>query len=116
MTDTCKNNVVEFPVGGGGERVTIASGLASPQGLTVDAAGDVFITDTGNNRVVEVLAGSGTQISVASSLGTPYAVAVDGSGNVYVADTGNNRVLELQRALPPTLTFADDGFGECERG
>ena len=60
-------------------------------------AGDVFIADTDNNRVVEVPAGGGPQITVASGLNFPAGVAVDGAGDVFIADTGNNRVVEVQR-------------------
>jgi len=54
----------------------------------VDGAGDLYIADTGNNRVVEV-----TAAGVASVLSTggltlshPFGVAVDGAGDVYIAD------------------------------
>src|SRR5208283_5071451 len=40
-----------------------ASGLASPSGVAVDAAGDVYIADHGN-RIVKVPAGGGVQITV----------------------------------------------------
>jgi sugar lactone lactonase YvrE len=72
------------------------SGLSNPTGLAVDRAGDVFIVDTLNNRVVEVPAGGGAQVTVASGLNGPYGgVAVDTAGDVFVADTRNNRVVEV---------------------
>ena len=45
--------VVEVPAGGGAQ-TTVGSGLNLPYGVAVDGAGDVFIADTYNNRVVEV--------------------------------------------------------------
>ena len=72
-----------------------ASGLNCPYGVAVDGAGDVFIADTGNNRVVEVPAGGGAQTTVGSGLSYPYGVAVDGAGDVFIADTCNNRVVEV---------------------
>ena len=80
----------------------LASGLSSVTAVAVDGGGNVYIADTGNNRVIEELYFSGItynqpvswQIVVAGTgLSSPAGVAVDGSGNVYIADTGNNRVL-----------------------
>ena len=79
------------------------NGLTGPLGLAADSSGNIYIADTGNNRVVEEMylsgvtydtpAGYGLQLVVASGLSGPQAVAVDASGNAYVADTGNNRIL-----------------------
>ena len=64
--------------------------------MAVDGAGDVYVTEIGNNRVVKLTAGSSTQTVLPfTGLNQPYAVAVDAAGNVYVADWGNNRVLKL---------------------
>jgi len=72
-----------------------ATGLSSPNGVAVDAAGDVFIADSGNNRVVEVTP-SGIQTTVpATGLNSPSSVAVDGAGDVFIADSGNNQVVEV---------------------
>jgi YVTN family beta-propeller protein len=70
-------------------------GLSSPGGVAVDVAGDVFIADSGNNRVVEVPAGGGAQFTVGSGLNDPTGVAVDGAGDVFIADSSNNRVVEV---------------------
>jgi sugar lactone lactonase YvrE len=85
-----------------GFATAIGSGFANPYSMTVDAAGDVFIADYGNSRVVEVpyLALTGTygpQITIASNPGVylPAAVAVDGAGNVFIADWGQGQVVEL---------------------
>ena len=86
--------MVEIPAGGGAQ-TTVGSGLNFPDGVAVDGAGDVFIADTDNSRVVEVPAGGGAQITVASGLNDPSGVAVDGAGDVFIADTGNNRVVEV---------------------
>ena len=83
-----------------GAQTTILSGLNGPEAVAVDAAGDVFIADTGNNRVVEVPVGGCPAAgcpTVGSNLGLamPAGVAVDAAGNVYIADTGNNRVVKV---------------------
>ena len=92
--------------------VTVGTGLSVPQGVAVDASGNVYIADTGNNRVLmETLsAGAYTQSTVVSGLSSPSAVAVDGSGNVYIADTGNNRVL-IETLSAGTYTQATVGTG-----
>ncbi len=111
VADSGNNRVVEVPAGGGAQTTVSASGLYHPYGVAVDGAGDVFIADTENNRVVEVPAGGGAQTTVGSGMDVPEAVAVDGTGDVFVADSGNNRVVEVQRALPPTLSFASTAVG-----
>ena len=60
----------------------------------MDSAGDVFIADSGNNRVVEVTP-SGIETTIGSGLAFPEGVAVDGSGDVFIADSGNNQVVEV---------------------
>jgi len=60
----------------------------------VDSAGAVYVTDTGNNRVLKLTADSATPTVLPfNGLRRPGAVAVDSGGNLYVADTGNNRVV-----------------------
>ena len=81
--------------------------LNSPSGVAVDAAGNVYIADTGNNFVeivtpdgnLKVIAGGGGTLPSTTSgpatsalLNGPRGVAVDTAGNVYIADTGNNFV------------------------
>ena len=92
-----------------------AAELAGPTGTATDASGDVFIADTGNNRVREVLpsgtirtvAGSGVSCLVqkltsasigdggpalGASLCAPSGVAVDSQGSLYISDSGHNEV------------------------
>jgi sugar lactone lactonase YvrE len=81
---------------GPGVQATVGSGLYNPEGVAVDAAGDVFIADSYNNRVVEVPAGGGgTQITVGSGLTGPRSVTVDGAGDVFIADLGNSPVVKV---------------------
>jgi len=61
-----------------------ATGLSFPESVAVDQQGNVFIADSGNNRVVEV-APNGTQVTIGSFY-QPVAVAVDGQDNVFVTD------------------------------
>jgi hypothetical protein len=78
-----------------GAQTTVGSGLHGPSAVAVDGAGDIFIADSGNNRVLEVPAGGGAQTTVGSGLSGPSAVAVDGAGDIFIADFNNNRVVEV---------------------
>jgi len=81
--------------------------LAGPNGVFADAAGNVFISDTGNQRVREVspagiintILGGGNGgdggAPTAAQFANPNGVAVDSAGNYYIADTGNNTVREV---------------------
>ena len=80
---------------GPGTQTTIGSGWSNPYGLAVDEAGDVFVADIGNKRVVEIPAGGGAPITIGSGFNLPDGVAVDGAGDVFVADNGNDQVVEV---------------------
>ena len=81
--------------------------LSGPQGVAVDALGNVYIADTGNNIVrkvdttgnITLFAGtpdhSGVTVAGAATsvlLGSPYQLATDLAGNVFIADFGNSVV------------------------
>jgi hypothetical protein len=74
------------------------TGLQGPDDddVAVDSAGNVYVTDDDNNRVLKLPAGSNTPIKLPfTGLNRPQGVAVDSAGNVYVTDAGNNRALKL---------------------
>ena len=62
----------------------------------MDTAGNLYVADTNNKRVLKLAAGSATPTVLPfTGLNYPSGVAVDTAGNLYVTDSGNNRVLEL---------------------
>ncbi len=74
--------------------------LKAPHGITTDSAGDVWVADSGNNRIEE-FGPTGTFVEVFGKEGTsegklkkPGAVAIDQENNAWVADTANNNVQE----------------------
>lgn len=71
--------------------------LTGPTDIAVNSKGEIFICDTGNNRVV-VYNSSYEYLKTMSggsvSMKGPYGVCVDTADNVYVADTENNRVIK----------------------
>lgn len=94
-----------FKITPGGTQTMIGSNLISPAGVTVDAAGDVYITDSATDSVDQV-SPDGIQTTVVQRLDVPNGVALDGSGNLYIANTFSSQVLKVDRADPPSLTFA----------
>ena len=66
----------------------------SPEGVAVDAGGNVYITDTGLQEVFKVTP-SGKQSAVGSGLLVPEGVAVDGAGNVYITDSQSAAVFKV---------------------
>jgi NHL repeat len=110
---------------GGGLGSANASSLCGPHDTSVDAAGNLYVADGDNERVLEYQnplttdtvsdrvfgqAGSFTSGTCnlggisANSLCDPWGVALDGAGNLYVADRNNNRVLQYDSPLAPTHT------------
>jgi sugar lactone lactonase YvrE len=79
--------------------------------VAVDESNNIYIADTGNNRIREVIASTGVIFTVAGTgkrgfsgdggaatsaeLDAPMSVAVDDSGNIYIADTGNNLIRKV---------------------
>lgn len=114
--------VVTTFAGSGNAGYTDETGLLAsfnePAGLTIDASGNLFVADAGNNlirkittaAVVTTIAGSDTTgyvdgTGVAAAFFNPLAVAVDGSDNVYVADAGND-VIRVVSSGGKVSTFA----------
>ena len=113
--------------GDGGPAVQAA--LYYPAGVAVDGAGNLFIADSGNNRIrrvdatgtITTIAGTGeygfsgdSGPAVQAALDYPRGVAVDGAGNLYIADTVNDRIRKVDSAgvittVAGTGDYGDDG-------
>jgi sugar lactone lactonase YvrE len=93
----------------GADGTGAAAGFHSPYGVSVDASGNLYIADTGNNTIRKITTGAvvstlgGMTIKSGSTDGTggaadfnaPRGVAQDTDGNTYVADTGNHLVRKI---------------------
>jgi sugar lactone lactonase YvrE len=100
--------------------------LFSPDDVAVDAAGNLFIADSGNHRVRRVDTASGVISTVAGSgavggyggdggpaaaarLSIPFAVAVDAAGDLFIADTFNQRIRRVDAVTGVITTVAGTG-------
>ena len=97
-----------------------AAELLAPSGVAMDAAGNVYIADPGNQRIrkvtaegiISTVAGTGNAgfsgdggPATAAEINNPGGVAVDAAGNLYIADAGNNRIREVL-ARPPGVQLS----------
>jgi trimeric autotransporter adhesin len=109
-------------VAGDGGAATSAQ-LSLPAGVTLDAAGNMYIADSGNNRVrvvstngtISTFAGTATFAlgdggpATGAQLSAPTSVQIDAGGNVYIADSGHNRIRVVSGGTINTLA----GTGVC---
>jgi len=93
--------------------LAVAAKLKNPDAVAVDAAGNIYIADMGNDRIrkintagiISTIAGTGTGgysgdggAAIAAKISNPAGVAVDVAGNVYISDRGNDRVRRVNTA------------------
>jgi len=107
--------------------------LKGPNGVSLDSAGDIFISDAGNSRIREVAAATGNINTVAGNGtagftgdggpatsaelelgGLMSAISVDLSSNIFIADFTDNRIREISAATGDIQTIAGGGtfFGD----
>jgi hypothetical protein len=123
------------PCGDGG--TAISAQLNNPSGLFLDASGNVFIADTGDNRIrvantgtapitiatvviqpgdIQTVAGNGTAgytgdggAATSAERGGPFGVFADSAGNIFIADTGNSVIREVTASSGIITTVAGNG-------
>ena len=111
----------------GDNQPATAAQLFFPESVVVDGRGNLFIADSGNNRVRKVdgngiittVVGTGVggfngdnQLATTAQINYPYGIAIDGSGNLFISDINNNRIREVS----PVAPIANDVSGETVTG
>ena len=102
--------------------------FADPFGVVLDAAGNLYVADGGDNNSIRKIGLDGVSTTLAgavegyaeglgkaASFDTPSGLAMDAAGNLYVADTGNNAI----RKVTPdgkVSTLAGDGLAGDQDG
>ena len=110
----------------------ISAELNQPFDMSIDSAGNIFISDTGNSRIREVVAATGvietiygngmlsysgdSGLATNATLYYPSGVSADSDGNIFIADTGNGRIREVVAATGEIQTVAGNGTGGYSGG
>jgi sugar lactone lactonase YvrE len=101
----------------GGNGPAAGAQLRSPAGLAVDAAGNLYVADAGNNRIRKVSNGAITTVTgigtagfsgdngpaTNAQLNGPDGIAVDSAGDLYIADAGNHRIRKVSYGVITTV-------------
>jgi sugar lactone lactonase YvrE len=133
------NQPANFVFGQGGSFTSFSCGsgaksLCTPVGIAFDGAGNLYVTDQGNNRALEFTApfssnpaankifgqsgpsgglcnqGFTPPTPTSNTLCNPAGVALDSANRLYIADQGNHRVLEFNKPL--TSQVPNNVFGQ----
>ena len=82
-----------------------------PVGIATDVFGNVYVADSGNNRVEKFTAG-GALLMAWGGLNNPYGIAVNGAGTVYVSDRNDSQIHLFSSSGSPLSAWGVPGDGQ----
>jgi len=110
----------------------LSAQLSGPQGVALDASGNLYIADSGNWRIRKVsvagtittVAGNGSCCAdtgdggpaTSAEIGVPYGLAVDSSGNLYISDIDNNVIRKVATSGTITTVAGNGTYGYAGDG
>jgi trimeric autotransporter adhesin len=124
---TVAGNAILGPGYSGDGAAATSAQLDSPEGVFVDSLGNIFIADTYNSVIREVVAATGDIQTVAGNfnlgagyagdgglatsaqLNGPFGVFVDSAENIFIADTSNSAIREVTASSGDINTVAGNG-------
>lgn len=103
--------------------------LSGPKGIALDAQGNLYFSDTNNNRIrkidvktgiISTVVGNGVRgysgdngSAVNAQLFTPIGVTIDSQGNLFIADHTNNRIRSVANINGCIVSFNSNGVNEA---
>ncbi len=124
LISTVAGNGLQNYKGDGG--AAVAASLSNPRAIAVDTTGNIYISDSTNNRVRKVdaltgvittVAGNGTRDfsgdggpAIKASLAFPMGLTVDQEGNLFIADARNHRIRRVDAQTGIITTVAGQGI------
>jgi streptogramin lyase len=92
--------------------ITNGGSFNAPLGIAVNAGGDVFVANSGNNTVEELPSGSTTWKTIPGTFDKPADIAVDSHGDLFVTNEGNNTVEELPSGSSTWVPLPSGSFDQ----